>query len=155
MLSALLSFLGGSAFRMLWGEVSAWLNKRQDHAHEIERLRLQAEMDAAAHARNLEAVRLQAELGVQVIRVQGEADVSRAEASAWQAAVESVGRQSGIWLVDVWNGIIRPLLATVCTLMVLLHFWRAGWVLDDQGWALVGAVLGIYVADRTLFKRGK
>ena len=38
---------------------------------------------------------------------------------------------------------------------MVLHFYRAGWVLDEQGWALVGAVLGIYVADRTLFKRGK
>jgi hypothetical protein len=155
MLSAFLSFFGGSAFRMLWGEISAAWTRHQDHKHELERLRLQADMDAAAHARNLEAVRLQAELGVQVIRVQGEADVGRAEANAWQAAVESIGRPSGIWLVDLWNGVIRPFLATVCTVMVLLHFWRAGWVLDDQGWALVGAVLGIYVADRTLFKRGK
>ena len=29
------------------------------------------------------------------------------------------------------------------------------WVLDQDSWMLVGAVLGIYVADRTLFKRGK
>ena len=45
MISALLSFFGGTAFRMIWGELSAWLNKRQDHQHEIERLRLQADLD--------------------------------------------------------------------------------------------------------------
>ena len=56
MLSALLSFFGGTAFRMLWGEVSAYLNKKQDHAFEIERMRLQEQFDAAQHARNLEAL---------------------------------------------------------------------------------------------------
>lgn len=155
MLSALLSFFGGSAFRMLWGELSSWMNKRQDHSHEIERLKIQAGMEAAQHARNLEAIKVQHEMGVQVIRVQGEADVSRIEAAGWEEAVKSVGKQSGYWLVDVWNGVIRPALATMCASLVFLHFYRAGWVLDEQGWALVGAVLGIYVADRTLYKRGK
>jgi hypothetical protein len=37
----------------------------------------------------------------------------------------------------------------------VLHVARAGWTLDEQGWALLGAILGIYVADRTLTKRGK
>ena len=93
--------------------------------------------------------------GVQVIRVQGEQDVARAEANAWEDAVKSIGRQSGIWVVDLWNGIIRPMLATICTALVVLHFWRAGWVLDEQGWSILGAALGLYLADRTLAKRGK
>jgi len=155
MFSALLSFLGGSAFRMLWGEISAWVNKRQDHKFEIERLRVQAEMDAAQHARNLEAIKIQHEMGVQVIKVQGDADVARVEADAWREAVKATAASSGNWLIDTWNGAIRPGLATVCAALIVLHFWRAGWVLDDNGWALAGAVLGIYVADRTLFKRGR
>lgn len=73
MISALFSFLGGSVFRMIWGEVSHWLTARQDHTFEIERLRLQADMDAAQHARNLEAIRMQADLGVKTIQVQAEA----------------------------------------------------------------------------------
>jgi hypothetical protein len=28
-------------------------------------------------------------------------------------------------------------------------------VLDDNGWSICGAALGIYLADRSLFKRGK
>lgn len=155
MLMTLLSFLGGTAFRMLWGEVSAMLTKRQDHRHELERLRLQADHDAAQHARNLEAIRVQAELGVQTIRVQAEGDISRAEADAWREAVTSVGRQTGIWLVDLWNGCIRPLVATVCVALWVLHVRRAGWQLDDQGWSILGAALGLYLADRTLAKRGK
>ena len=151
----LIAFFGGTAFRMLWGEVSAWLTKRQDHKHEVERMRLQDELDAKQHSRNMDSIRIQAQLGVQTIRVQGEADVSRAEAEGWRAAVEDLGRPSGIGLVDVWKGIIQPLLATICIVLVVLHFKTNGWVLDERGWELVGAVLGLFVADRLLFKRGK
>lgn len=155
MLTTLISFLGGSAFRMLWGEISAWLTARQDHRFEIERMRLQGELDAAQHSRNQDAIRLQAELGVKTIEVQAAGAIQQVEADAWRSAVESIGRQSGIWLVDLWNGIVRPLVATVCLVLVVLHFWRAGWTLDDQGWSLCGAALGLYLADRALFKRGK
>jgi len=153
--SALISFLGGSVFRMLWGEISAMLTARQDHRHEIERMRLQADLEAAQHARNQEAIRLQAELGVQTIRVQGEAQAGAIEADAWAHVSKGTTQVSGIWLVDLWNGVIRPFGATLCLSLVVLHFYRANWLLDDQGWALIGAFLGIYVADRSLFKRGK
>jgi hypothetical protein len=155
MIATLISFFGGTAFRMLWGEISAMLNKRQDHKFEIERLRLQAEHDAAQHARNLQAITVQAELGVKTIEVAARGEVDKTEALAWMEAVRATSAKSGIWLVDLWNGVIRPGLATMCAALVVLHYYRAGWVLDEQGWSLVGAVLGIYVADRTLFKRGK
>jgi hypothetical protein len=155
MIATLLSFLGGTAFRMLWGEISAFVNKKQDHYYEIERMRLQGDMDAAAHARNLEAVRLQAELGVQMIRVQGEADVWRDESEAWGDAVRSIGRRSGIWFIDAWNGAIRPAVATVCLFLWTRHLHTHGWVLDEQSWMILGAALGLYIADRSLTKRGK
>lgn len=151
----LMSFLGGGLFRTLWGEISSWLSARQDHKYEMERLRLQAELDAAQHARQQEAIRLQHELGVETIRVQADADLARLDAQAFATGVELTGRATGVRWVDAWAAAVRPLLATICTLLILLHFHRAGWVLDDRGWELVGAVLGVYVADRTLFKRGK
>lgn len=153
--SAVLSFLGGSAFRMIWGEISAWMTARQEHAHELERLRLQGELDAAAHARQLEAIKAQHEMGVELIRVQSDADLAKIDADIFGQAVAMTGQLTGFALVDVWNGIIRPALATLCMGLVALHFWRHDWTLDEQGWALVGASLGIFVADRTLFKRGK
>ena len=39
MFSALFSFLGGSVFRMVWGEVSTWVTAKQDHAHENEKMK--------------------------------------------------------------------------------------------------------------------
>ena len=70
MITALLSFLGGNVFRLVFGEVISYLNKKQDHAQEIERMRFQAEVDAAQHVRNLEAIKTQADLGVKTIQVQ-------------------------------------------------------------------------------------
>jgi hypothetical protein len=155
MLTTLISFLGGSAFRMLWGEIAAFFTARQEHQQELDRMRLQGELDAAAHARNLAAIKLQADLGVKTIEVQAQAAVSQREADAWLAAVQATAQRTGIWLVDLWNGVMRPLIASVCLFMILRHFAAHQWTLDDQGWALCGAALGIYLADRALFKRGK
>jgi hypothetical protein len=154
MITSLISFFSGSLFRMIWGEISGFITARQDHKHEIERMRLQAETEAAQHARNLEAIKLQADLGVQTIRVQGEADIGKLDAAAFSTAVELTGKSSGNWLVDAWNGVIRPGLATVSIGLVVCSEF-ALIKLSENGWALAGAALGIYVADRSLFKRGK
>jgi hypothetical protein len=154
MITAVLTFLGGATFRMIWGEVSTWLNNKQSHTHELQRLELEARMAAEAHARQMESARLTAELGAQTIRLQGDADVLRGEVGAFEHAVEATGRSTGSRLADVWNGCIRPALATEAMVMWLGDACK-WWTLGDNGWALVGAALGVYVADRTLFKRGK
>jgi hypothetical protein len=155
MFAALLSFLGGSVFRMLFGEISSWMNKKQDHLHEMDRMRLQGELDNSQFLRNQDALRLQAELGVKLVHVQAEAVVDQIEADGWLAAVKGTTQTIGIWFIDAWNGVIRPFVATWAVIMVTLHFAQTGWILDDNGWSLCGAALGIYLADRSLFKRGK
>lgn len=155
MFSGLIAFLGGSAFRMIWGEVSAWLTARQDQAHEIERMRLQAELDAAQHARNLEAIKVQADLGVKTIEAQAEADLDRLAGGAWTALVESTTKMTGIWFVDVWNQSVRPMLATLAIAVVVAEIAMNGFVLSEWDRELVAAILGIYTADRSLSKRGK
>lgn len=155
MIAALLSFLGGNIFRMMFGEVVAFLNKRQEHTQEIDRMRLQAEIDAAQHGRNMESIRVQAELQVKTIQVQAEGAISQIEAEGWLEAVKGTTKTVGIWFIDAWNGVIRPFVATWAVVMISLHFAQNGWVLDDNGWSICGAALGIYLADRSLFKRGK
>lgn len=154
MITALISFFGGSVFRMLWGEISAWLTKHQDHSQEMDRMRLQAEFDASAHLRNLETIKVQAEAGVKVIQQQAVAAVQGTEADAWFEAVKSTTRSIGIAWVDAWNAVIRPFVATWSVVMITGHY-QLWWVLDKNGWSLTGVALGIYLADRTLFKRGK
>lgn len=155
MFSALFSFLGGSVFRMIWGEVSAYVSKRQDHAHEIERMRLESDLEAQRHARDIERIRLQADLGVREVQVAGDMEMLKTEANAWLEAVRDVGERTGIVWIDVWNGAIRPLLATLAIAVVVAEISMRGWQLDEWDRELVGAILGIYVADRTLAKRGK
>lgn len=155
MFSALFSFLGGNAFRLIFGEVVAFFKTKQDHAFEIERMRLQGDLEAAQHERTMTALREQAALGVKVIEAQRDADMDRIEGNAWLAAVQDVGRQTGIKFLDLWNGSIRPLLATLAIGVVVAEVIVTGFVLSDWTRELIAAILGIYVADRSLMKRGK
>jgi mannosyltransferase OCH1-like enzyme len=153
-MSALLSFLGGSVFRMLWGEISAWVTKRQDHTYELERLKLQEQFDSAQHARNQQAIKTQAELGVRTIQVQGEAAISQIEAQGWLEAVKGTTVQTGVKWVDAWNATIRPGVATWSVAMLTFAEFGA-YIMSDNAASVCSAALGIYLADRNLMKRGK
>lgn len=155
MLEAILSFLGGSVFRMIWGEVSAWYNKRQDHQFEIERMRLQNELDDRQHARAQEALRLQSELGIRTIEAKSEADVAVAEADAFTEAMRNAFKPTGWAVVDVWNGVIRPAAATLALALWVAKLMAQGWKMDDWDIALAGMILGFFFADRSLSKRAK
>lgn len=154
MLSALFSFLGGSVFRMIWGEVSSYLTARQSHKFEVERMRVQADLDAAQHQRTMEAIKLQADMGVKVIEAQAEAAVGETEAQGWLEAVKATGKAIGVAWVDAWNAGIRPATATWALLMLTFGEFRLITVSDNVV-QIAGAALGIYLADRALLKRGK
>jgi len=155
MFTALISFLGGNAFRLIFGEIASYFSKKQEAELEIARLKVQGELDAAQHARNLEAIRVQAELGVKTIQVQAEAVLDKIETEAWAVAVADVGKKTGYKILDIWNGSIRPLLATIAIFIVVFEFCKNGFAMSDWDQQLVGAILGIYVADRHLSKQGK
>ena len=154
MLSALFSFFGGSVFRMIWGEVSAYLTARQQHAQEIDRMKLQGDLDAAAHTRNLESIKVQAEQGIKVIEVQAQGEIDKIAADGWLEAVKGVGRVIGIAWVDAWNAVIRPGTATWALVMLTLGEFTIIKISDNVV-QIAGAALGIYLADRALLKRGK
>lgn len=155
MFGALFSFLGGSVFRMIWGEVANFVNKRQDHQYEIERLRLQSDLDAAQHARELEALKQQAELGIKTVEAKSEAAVAQAEADAFTEAMKDAFKATGIVWVDVWNGVIRPAGASIALALWVGKLASQGWKMDGWDMELAGAVLGFFYADRSLGKRGK
>lgn len=155
MISTLISFFGGSVFRMIWGELSAFLTKRQDHQYELEHLRLQADLDAQRHARDLERIRLQSDLGVKEVQIKGDIENSRIEIDAWSKLVEDTTRLTGIAFIDAWNKGIRPLLATLAIIAVVAEVAVLHFILSDWHRELIGAILGIFIADRSLAKRGK
>lgn len=154
-MGALLSFLGGSAFRMVWGEVSAYFTRKQEHSQEIERMEAQGVLDAAQHARNLESIRVQADLGIKTIQVRVDADMARIDASAFAQAVADVGKQTGIRFIDIWNGVIRPSLATLACAFLVAEAVHNGMAPTPHIIMVCDAILGIYIADRSLSKRGK
>lgn len=155
MFEALFSFLGGSVFRMIWGEVSAWYSKRQDHQFEIERMNLQAQLEDRAHDRMQASLRLQSELGIKTIEAQAEAAALTADAEAFANAMKDAFKPTGVYWVDVWNGIIRPASATIALGLWVLKLNTQNWVMQEWDITLAGAVLGFFFANRELSKRGK
>lgn len=154
MISAVLSFLGGSVFRMIWGEVSSWVNKKLEHEQEMDRMRLQGDLDERAHQRRMETVRFEAEQQIKIIHVQAEAAVSQLEAEGWLEAVKATGRKVGVAWVDAWNAGIRPGLATWGIVMLTLEAFALAQITEGTA-SVIFAALGIFVADRTLGKKGK
>lgn len=154
-MSAMINFLGGSAFRMIWGEVSSFIDKRQEHKHEMERIKAQADIDATAHLRNMQQLKLQSELGIKEITVKAEAAVEEKEAEAWLAAMASADRPSGVAWVDGWNKAIRPAAATIVLALWVSTMSARSFVVTPWDLELMGAVLGFFFADRSLGRRGK
>jgi hypothetical protein len=155
MFGAIFSFLGGSVFRAIWGEVSAWMTARQDHEFELARLKAQGDLDAATHARNMEAIRVQAELGVKTIQVQADADVGKLEMEGWAAAVAQANKATGIFFVDVWNGSIRPLAASISIFLWVVALNAQGFKMGEWDRELVGVILGFFFASRVMSSKGK
>lgn len=160
-MSAILSFLGGSVFRMLWGEISSWINKKLEHQQEMERGEQQERFAAAQHARNLEAIRVQADLEVKVIEVQAQSALDQLDAQTFLEGVKATAVLTGVKIIDAWNAAIRPGVATWAVVMLSLE--AVGWLaalgggkdLSEGTKQVIYAALGLYLADRTLAKRGK
>lgn len=155
MLSALLSFLGGSVFRMVWGEISAFLNKKQDHEHEIQLMQAQAAFEDRAHQRQLENLRLQNELGVKMVEVQRESAIAQGDADAFTEAMKHAFKPTGIGFVDAWNGSIRPSYASVALVLWVLKLYTQNFRMDDFDVSLVAVIVGFFFADRSLRRNGK
>jgi hypothetical protein len=150
MIEAVLSFLGGSAFRMVWGEVSAYFVKKQEHSQEVERMRLQGELDDKSHARNLESMRLQSELGIKQIQVKADSDLAIEEAVAFTEAIKQSYKPSGVLWIDAWNASIRPQYAEVALILWGLKLYQQSFVMDSFDIGLMAVIAGYFFADRTL-----
>lgn len=154
-MSAILTFLGGSAFRMVFGEISAYFKHKQEMKAELAHMEAQGKLDAAQHERNMTAIKLQADLGVQTIRVQSDADVSKVEAEAFRESMIRASVPTGIEWVDAWNASVRPAFATLALWLWLAALYKKDWMMSEWDLSMLGAVAGFYFADRSLRKMGK
>lgn len=154
MLTALFSFLGGSAFRLIFGAVMDWFNKRQDHQHEMELQRLQSELEASRHSRDMERIKLQSDLNIKEVQIAGDVAEQKAMADAFLEAVKATGIKTGIAFVDAWNASIRPAGATVSLLIWVGTMISVSLVLTEFDRTLIAAFLGVFVGDR-IHTRGR
>lgn len=152
-LPALLSFLGGATARAVIGHVIKFFEKKQDHQQEMEKMRLQAELDQGAHNRQLALIAQQADLKLGEIKLVGEQAIGLAEAQAFTEAMKHANTPSGNPIVDAWNGSIRPAAASIAIIIWLLKIIKAGLTITAWDENLVASILGYYFADRQLGKR--
>lgn len=155
MFTSLFAFLGGSAFRMIWGEISAYVSKYQEQKHETEMMRLQADLEERRADKQMAQQKLAAELGIRTIEVQRDAEVAKAEADAFKEAMANAFKATGVVWLDCWNGGIRPAGATIALCLWCLILFRQGFVPTPWDLDLVAGMLGFFFADRSLGRRGK
>lgn len=155
-MNGILSFITGSAFRLIWSQIAEYLNKRQEHAQELDRMTLEGELSKQRHLQDCERVRLQSELGVKEILVSAGAEVDKLEAEAFVAAMKSaIPPPTGIKWVDAWNNIIRPIGATLGYFLVFMELLTVNFIMNDWHRTLVGTMLGFFFASRELAKGRK
>lgn len=154
-MGAIVSFLGGSAFRAVWGEVSTWLNNKQAHSQEMERMKLQNDLQIAASAQQLAMIQAQSAAGVAAIQAQSVATMSAADADAFTAGIKAAAVPSGVPWIDAWNGAVRPSYATVALFLWVILLHKQGWVASAWDLDLMGSVAGFFFADRSLRRAGK
>jgi hypothetical protein len=147
-MGAMLSFLGGTAFRLIFGAVMDWLNKDQDHKHEHAMQQLQNAIDDARHARDLERIRLQSDLKVTEVKIVSDAAEREVMTTAFLEAVKSTSVKTGVRWVDAWNASIRPAGATIALTIWVATMIAAGFSLSDFDKELIAAFLGVFVGDR-------
>jgi len=153
-MSALVSFLGGSAFRMLWGEAAAYISRKQEHAQTKEQVQLAAQEEEAAHKRAMEALETRSRLGLSQEAIQQELALQMGSQEIWGSATKATYQASGIAWIDGWNQAIRPAAATLALLAMITEIFLLG-ALTDWHREVFSAALGLFLADRSLTKRGK
>ena len=152
-MSALVAFLGGSIFRMIWSEVGSFVKNWQEQRHEANMLRLNADIAKERHAQNIESIRLQSDLNVREIEVRTAGAVTEIETDAWAGVVKATYTPSGVKFIDGWNQSIRPFLATVVIACWMAALYQQGFEFNQWDKDLASAVLGIFIADRIVRNR--
>jgi uncharacterized membrane protein YqiK len=150
MLSGVFSFLGGAAFRWILGELFGWLKARDEHKAEMERTRLQIELERERATLQRAAAQQAADLGIKVIEAQSEAAAEAAAALAHLRAIEGVNEASkrDDW-IGAWNAMIRPELAQVAIIMFVADaIWPDLVTLTPVMIEVFCAALGMFVGER-------
>ncbi len=147
--TGLFSFLGGTAFRWIFGEIFAFIKAKQEHKQELELRQLDRDIAKDnAIERRLE-IKAAADAGVQIIQAQREATHENMLDKMLFSAVEGVDKLSGIPFVDAANKMVRPTVAYVAILMLILEsLFPTHVILKAATVELFMAFLGLFCGGR-------
>ena len=143
------TFLMSTGFRWLFGEALEFLKGHTARKNEMELMRLQADIKKEEHARQQAAMRSAAGLGIKEIQIRGEDLRDAIDAIGRLETTKTTAVVTGDWLIDRMNGLVRPLAAYICLLLIVLnavapsHVVLSAFVLE-----LCSSVLGVFVGGR-------
>jgi hypothetical protein len=157
MLMTLLSMLGGGFMRLLPELIGLW-NKATDNKHELAMLDKQLALEAARGAESRATM-----------QVQGDINEVLALIDAQKTALASQMQKTGIWIADVLNFLVRPVVtyfflllfgavkvATIVLAMQQTDAWHAilgSWDADDR--ATFSGILAFWFVGRVFDRRSK
>jgi hypothetical protein len=110
--------------------VITYLEKRQDHKHELEFLRLQHELQMQRQAAGTEDK-------LREIEAQTIAEEFRAMSEHLTKIIEVQARPSGFRWIDGWNALLRP---AATTGIIVLYLWIAS--------TYTGAIIGAFLVGK-------
>ena len=142
-------FLASAGLRWFAGEALELFKNHQAHKAEIELLRLQEENKQRDHERQQTAMRAAAEAGLREIAVRGEDLRETIEAFGHLTATQGTTNITGDVLTDRMNGLVRPLAAYACLLLIVMNAVAPSHiVLIPFTLELCSSVLGVFVGGR-------
>lgn len=168
LLTPLLALFGGTAFRLFIGNAMDWFKQATDHKQELEKMRLQMEIDNNEHKLNMEAQTLQSQLGIKTIEAQSVAASALVDSSGFLETIKGINATSamvfatGKWWIDMipnliaaFNQVIRPTMAAVAIWLWILAVYKAGWIMSDWDKELAAGIFGVFIGDRIHAKRNE
>lgn len=143
------TFLSSAFFRWAFGEVLGFFKAKQDHAHEMAMLTLTNAQEERRGERQRQAVKDAADAGIKLVEVQAEATSRGMSDQMLLTTMENMGKPSGIKWIDGFNAFIRPELAQISIILLVLNaFFPQQVVLSAFLLEIIAAVLGLFVGGR-------
>jgi hypothetical protein len=104
----ILSLLGGAGFRALFGGVLEYLNKRQDHKYELERLDRQTQNEILLAEIRAKHASAEADARLRQVAAEYTGKVELADAEAFGRAFEIANKPTGMTIPDWLSAMVRP-----------------------------------------------
>lgn len=166
----LLGVIFGGALR-LFPTVLDFLSKRKEADLEIERMKLEAQLEDARSVNRLKEIQAASAANIQLQQVQNEGAISVAEMNAIQEALRGQSRRTGDKWLDRVNVSVRPILTywwcivlhtahkiVLAVVAIQAKTPLAQWaplIYTDFDRAVVGSIIGFWFVDRSLRQLGK